>query len=417
MRWLIPILIITAVSTILIIFNLASADQVPVFIDKSQTKIEPDTISINQMARLTVVISNKNNTDLPCTLKVYGEGLKVMPSTEQNITAYGSDYGTKDTSFTFFLEANQSGTFPVKIELWFGGNEVDYHILYLQAYVSYPIGIVKDGYKTKINPNPVALDQFSTLTVVLFNKEESDVFCKLKVYGQNITVFPSEEQNVTVYGKQEYQSMRETSFTFYLKPNSVGEFPIKIELWYGRSQIDFHTLRLKSIIPYSPNPYEIRVTWVYIISILAIVFVYLRAYVKDFERLVLFSFFLAVFAGLFIVGAATTGELYQVFSTILSPSFGKIELMLALAFILSPLSLIFAINKQFDHALLLANISIFLLFLPIVTDWLYVPSFLMNTLAGKIFWQAIQALISAFFGYIFNKWRKKRERSGASKLG
>jgi len=406
MKRLVPVLL--SIFIVCTIFNFVLADEVPLYIDKDKTKIEPETIPITQTAKLTVAIANENETDLPCMLKVYGESLEVMPSTAQNITAYGSTYGVKITLFDFYIKANSSGNFPIKIELWYEGKQIDFSILYLKTFISYPVGIVKDSYKTKLNPSSIFVNQFSTLTVVVFNEEESDIFCKIKVYGQNITVFPGEEQNVTVYGKQKYETKRETSFIFYVKPNSVGVLPIKIELWFKGLQIDFHTLTLESKVPYQPSSQEIKATWIYVTSILTIISIYLITYIEDSETKNLALLFFLIFSFLFLITGVSSGEIYRFFSLILSQSFGKIEVMLAMAFILIFPSVIFVVRKDFNRALLFTNINIFLLALPIVIDWLYIPSFLMDTLAGRILWQVIQAIIAAIIGYIFDKLIKRK---------
>jgi hypothetical protein len=137
---ILPILLV--VINFLSIYSFAKSSEVPVSIDKESyyTKISPSPVPLGQTGVLTVSVLNTNETDIQCVLKVYGESIKITPTTEQNITAYGT-YGAypkeKRTSYVFYIETNSTGTFPIKIELWFEGRQVDFYLIDVHVKLIY----------------------------------------------------------------------------------------------------------------------------------------------------------------------------------------------------------------------------------------------------------------------------------------
>jgi len=136
---LVTLFIVVSVSSF---YSLVKSSEVPVSIDRSSyyTKISPSPVPLGQTGVLTVSVLNTNETDISCILRVYGENVKISPATEQNITAYGT-HGTysreKRTSFAFYIETNSSGIFPIKIELWFEGRQVDFYLIDLTVELTY----------------------------------------------------------------------------------------------------------------------------------------------------------------------------------------------------------------------------------------------------------------------------------------
>jgi len=274
-----------------------------------------------------------------------------------------------------------------------------------------PVYIDKQAYYTNIKPNSVPLGKASTLTVYIANKNETDISCTLKVYGENLSIIPSNESNITALGRSAYQNERETSFTFYVEPKTVGISHVTIELWYQTEQVDIHVLELETYVEYVPTPYEVKLTAVYLLSIVVVLVVYLKSYFKgDMEKFWMSLFFVLIFLGLgvFMALLSGSGEVFEAVSYILSPSVGKIELILAIAFILDFASLISLGNRP-NLSLMLANVIVFLMVIPIVLDWLLLP-FPFATFGGELVMELVQLVIIALLSIVLSKVISKRQK-------
>jgi len=282
-----------------------------------------------------------------------------------------------------------------------------------------PVSLDKELYYTNIKPSPVPLGQTGTLTVTVLNGNVTDISCVLKVYGENVKIVPTNEQNITAYGTHTlYSQQKQTSFVFYAETNSTGTFPIKIELWFEGRQVDFYLIDLTVELAYVPTSYDIRLATVYLFAIFVIITAYLRVHFKnDMESFVsglliigMLYFFLIFFSSL------VSGELFQGFSFVLSPSIGKIEVILGLSFIFCFVTLISLKDKP-NLGLKLANVLMLLISLPIVMDWLLTSTVPTETLGSGIFWQLVEITIVAIINAILNagdisgyiKSRRKKE--------
>ena len=267
-----------------------------------------------------------------------------------------------------------------------------------------PVSIDKSSYYTKISPSPIPLGQTGVLTVSVLNVNETDISCILRVYGESVKITPSNEQNITAYGTHgAYPKEKRTSFVFYIETNSTGTFPIKIELWFGGRQVDFYLIDLTVKLTYVPTSYEIRLAGIYFFAIFIIITAYLRAFFKDnVENFVSSLFVIGMFYFVFIIlfGLAS-GELFQGFSFVLSPSIGKIEVILGITFIFCFVTLISLKDKP-NLGLKLANVTMLLISLPVVMDWLLVSTVPSDTLGSGIFWQLVEIIVVAIINAVLN---------------
>lgn len=273
-----------------------------------------------------------------------------------------------------------------------------------------PIHIIDED--SNIYPNPVSVNQSSQLKICVRNLNESEVLCVLKCsLVEDLSIFPSGQQNVTVLGKGHgyvSPSYSRTYFYFTLISNKTGSYPITVGLWCNSTQVDFYstTLQVREEKPFDVFSYESRLSLVYWIAILAIGIVYLKVLYaegstngKEFWKIavsytacLLIIVEINIFWGLFS----------EALSIIISPSIGRIELVLAIAFILSFASLIL-MRGRLDVSFKLANIIVFLIILPIVLDWLLIPKIPpTHTLGAEIIWQLIEIVVSTFIGYILS---------------
>jgi len=271
---------------------------------------------------------------------------------------------------------------------------------------------------TTIKPSPVQVNQTATLRICVDSKSPSDLPCSLKVYGdQNcLEIFPVEEQNVTAFAD------RYSYFPFSVRSNTTGTFSIKIELWYQNHQIDFHMVTLEAsgerII--SILSYEFRVSFVFLFSLFTILVVYFAASMKakydetgEIDDVAFWiMLILSVLLWIVMIFAIKNGSFYSGLSYFIAPSIGKIELVLALALIISLTSWIL-LPKRLDISLRLGNVLIFLITIPIILDWLLIPNIPSpETLVGRITWQlieiAVASVIAYFLDIIFQRKRQER---------
>jgi len=96
------------------------------------------------------------------------------------------------------------------------------------------------------------------------------------------------------------------------------------------------------------------------------------------------------------------GGFSTILSYLISPSIGKIELILAVTLILCFASLIL-MKGRLDASFRLVNVIVFLITLPIVLDWLLIPNIPSpETLTGKIIWQLFEIVVGTFIGIILS---------------
>jgi hypothetical protein len=274
-----------------------------------------------------------------------------------------------------------------------------------------PIHIVKA--ESSVSPNPASINQSVVVKICLYNLNESEVPCVLKFSAVNdLSIYPSGEQNVTVLGKGHgyiSPSYARTYFYFTVISNRTGSYPITVELWYGAKQVDFYSaaLQIQEEQQFDILSYDFRLSFVYWMALFSVGIVYLKV-LYDEEKLGDWSGFwkLGLSYLLCLLIVVEINYFWGGFSTILrlliSPSIGRIELVLAITLILSFASLILMKNRL-DVSFKLANVIVFLIILPIVLDWLLLPSIPPSyTLAGEIIWQLIEIVVSTFIGYILS---------------
>lgn len=278
-----------------------------------------------------------------------------------------------------------------------------------------PIHIVNS--KSDIAPNPATLDQPIQLTIAVYNLNQSEISCTLRtsVVG-NISIYPSGDLNVTVlgighgYGFSDWDYAL-TYFQFTITPDATGEYPITIELWYEGKEVDFYskTLKVKEGVSQDILSYDFRVALVYFTALATIGIVYLKVFQEEGKFFDIIP--PLVFYFIFITPLVWFGYLIGGFSIILSPSIGKIELILAVTFIFCWASLIFMKGKL-GASLVLANVIVFLITLPIIIDWLFIPNIPSpETLLGRIVWQLIEIALSTIIGTIITIiFKRKSDR-------
>lgn len=127
------------------------AQESPIWIVKGLSSISPNPAAINQSTQLKITICNLYENESSCTLKASAEGknASIYPSGEFNVTVLGKGHGGSDyrysayanslSYFQFTLKANHTGSYPVTVELWYGGRQVDFYSETLQVVEGQPI--------------------------------------------------------------------------------------------------------------------------------------------------------------------------------------------------------------------------------------------------------------------------------------
>ncbi len=260
-----------------------------------------------------------------------------------------------------------------------------------------------------IDPNPVQLNQTTSLRICVENIGQQDLFCSIRILSEQacVDVFPVSEQNVTIFAQ------KRSYFYFSTRSNETGIFPIEVELRFQNNQTDFHILNLQVTDKKEMDliSYEFRVSFAYFFSFFTIVIVYFAWFWKkgednrtDNESTAMLWIMMVLCTIMWIVYAIDiyNGTLYAVLARLIAPSIGRIELIIALAFILSIVSWIL-MPRRLEYSVKLANILLFMITIPVVLDWLLIPNVPSPaTLAGRIIWQLIEIVVAFFVGYFLD---------------
>lgn len=241
--------------------------------------------------------------------------------------------------------------------------------------------------KAELNP-PISIDRYSThfkygshvvnesveLTVAIINSGKNATLISININGTNLIIFPDEDITVNVPG------LRTTNFNYYVTSNKSGDFQIIINLYVDRQSIDFHTLsiefseslkptNLSDLLPKNVTPYEFKIYMIYVIAIFLIILSYFRAFV-----LISLKDLIILYIVFGILAIAGMESLSKGLESIISSNVGRVEPILLSILVLSVAMLILIVNKKTRESIIIANITIFLIPLSFVLDWLIPPT-------------------------------------------
>jgi hypothetical protein len=91
---------------------------------------------------------------------------------------------------------------------------------------------------------------------------------------------------------------------------------------------------------------------------------------------------------------------------LLGPSLKATRLVIAFVAFISVLSIISLLMRKFDLSVTFANILMLLVIVPVVFDWLILPTGL--DLSSSLFWEVIKVLIAAVLGTVLDRVVRKR---------
>ena len=127
--------------------SMVLGEEAPIYIAKSRSGISPNPASVNQSIQLKVCVHNLNESEISCSLKTSAlEHLSIYPSGEVNVTVLGKGHGYDysayaNTYFYFTVMPDRTGAYPITVELWYEGKQVDFYSVTLQVQEEQPFDV------------------------------------------------------------------------------------------------------------------------------------------------------------------------------------------------------------------------------------------------------------------------------------
>lgn len=126
---------------------MADGQESTIWIVKDSSYISPNPAGLNQTVQLRIAIANLYENETVCTFRASAEdNASIYPSGEFNVTVLANGHGDYYMGrgyclsfFRFTLTANYTGTYPITVELWHEGRQIDFFSDTLQAVEGYPV--------------------------------------------------------------------------------------------------------------------------------------------------------------------------------------------------------------------------------------------------------------------------------------
>jgi hypothetical protein len=241
-------------------------------------------------------------------------------------------------------------------------------------------------YSAKLSRYAVIVNQSVTLNVEVRNPMNVTANVIVKVSDSNINFFPSNTSTKPIPPKPLYSSYSSTEFSFILKPTSVNEHFLEVELWWNETQVDSELLILKAYNMVDPNlwSFYFRFLLAYLVSFYTFVVVQLYRFdIKfhyttksgssaEFGKGTILGIFTFIY-WIFSIAEMSSIETYYSLIPFILPAIGRIEGVLAIGIILSAFCWLTLLSKRHDISLRVSYLILTFFFFSLVWDWVLFP--------------------------------------------
>ncbi len=289
-------------------------------------------------------------------------------------------------------------------------NLISVIIFQVKGQQEIPVSIDKN--RTRFVYGKTEFSKTAELTVAIKNYGKNDTLVTLRVHGENLEIFPEGNKTANLPGES---TMSTTNFGYFITSNKTGEFHVIVELWYQEQLIDFHPLLIEfhepsepiNIIPKNLSLYQLQLFFIYVLAGFSIILIYIKTF-TDWS----FNKYYWIL-GIFLVAAyLAITPVSRGLESLISQSEGKVEpilviiLFLSIGMIISLIGKLGGIRKisAYDYSLVLANISLFLLPLPLIFNWIMPPDWVHPYLV------LINIAISLVFTYVLHIISEKKTK-------
>jgi hypothetical protein len=293
-----------------------------------------------------------------------------------------------------------------------------------------------EEYQRSSNPNlPENLPQISSaklhavsaivnttvnLDIAVKNPLKEGANITLKFIANKAALYPTDTFVAFLPAPSPYSSYSSKAFSFIVKPTSVGELPIEIQLWWNEVKVDTKLLELKVYDIIDPNlwSFYFRSLLAFLITTYTFIIVQLlrpeikfQITTKSGEAVELRKWLvLGIFSPIYwIFGFLILSSIETYYGLIpyLLPAIGRIESVLAFGIVASALCWTFVFSGHYHLSIRISYILLMLLFFSLIWDWILFPMPYLGMLE-PILKVLLATLIGELLRFILKRKRKER---------
>ena len=233
--------------------------------------------------------------------------------------------------------------------------------LQTQGQEEVPVSIYKNG--TRFSSTSPTINDSVSLIVAIENSGKNYTTISIHIYSRTLQIIPMENRTLNI--PPGYET---TNFEYQITSNKTGEFQIIIDLYYKGELVDFHTLSINFKNPPEPIVLSFNHTILFVIyagTIFLIFIIYLKSFygVRKIDWTVLIILFV-------ILAYASLGYFSKIPQSVISYHLEKNASILAIIVFLSVSMLILLFLQQKKYSFIFATISIYMIVLSLILDWL-----------------------------------------------
>lgn len=241
---------------------------------------------------------------------------------------------------------------------------------------------------TNLLSSTILPSQVTELNITIANPLNESTSVNVTVIVSNIECFPSNTSQIFLTASAPNATTSTKAITVVLTPKASGDFPIEVQLWWNKTQVDSKVFIL-TVRP--PMAADLWGFWIRInILIWGLIFLIITTHywnpswkpttynqqtkkIEEFPKAVPFlivSFFIGMAAFYF----SSNYDNYYSFVLFLASLQGRIEPYLAAGWVLGVLSLAFFLFKRYEWSTSFSRLLSLMLLLLFVFDWFAIPS-------------------------------------------